>query len=196
MLGQRGRGWLLGVPSTVPAALTQLPARLPLRPPPHSGLRAALFSAKPATLPTYLMARAAPAHRLLHGGLGQAGGVQQPAPRRSGAAFVAATPLEEHEAFVARVVAIYLHTIWGMLKQAALAVLALVTASALLSMEAPPGVALFLVAFVVLPLYVIAAVESAGASKHEARGFALLNSALRGLWNSMPAFPPSLWGKK
>ncbi len=119
------------------------------------------------------------------------GAQAQTAPQPLGTAFLAATAVEK-PSFAGRVIRIYLHTMWGLLKQVVLAILALRTTVLLFSVCADPGLCWFLTLFGVLPIYIIAAAESAGWTDEEAAGMAIFGSVLKSIRNSMPPHP---WSK-
>lgn len=85
---------------------------------------------------------------------------------------------------MARVITIYLHALWFLIKQAALGAFTLMTVSAPFALQ-PPVMAVLLTIFVLLPLYMIAAAELAGI-------FSLFTSMLRRLYNSMRPPPPTV----
>lgn len=160
-----------------------------------SGLRALLCATSPAPLPTFATALAAPARKLLEGHVDDAtAGKGQPTPQPTNGAALAAAAALEKPSFVGRVIMIYLHTVWGLCKQAMLAILAAVTTGLLFRALPDPGTALIITMFVVLPIYIIAAFESAGSSKEEAAGYAIFSSVL----NLLKPTPPNSWatGKK
>ena len=98
--------------------------------------------------------------------------------------------------FMGRVVGIYVHTVWGLIKQAILACLA-VTATVLLFSCFPnaTGCLLLLTVCLVVPIYIIAAVESAGWTDEEATGFAIFGSVL-GLSPKTTRSAAAPWPKK
>lgn len=73
-----------------------------------------------------------------------------------------------------RVVRIYVHTVWGLIKRAILASLAVIATVLLFGcFPSGPGSLLFTVC-VVLPIYIITAVQLVGLTKEEATGYASL----------------------
>ena len=132
---------------------------------------------------------AAPAHKLLECGDGATAGGLELSPPRS-AAMAAAAPLEK-PFFVGRVIRIYLHTLWGLCKQVILALLAALTTALVFRIFPDPGMALLITVCVVLPIYIIAAFESAGSTTEEAAGFAIFSS----VHNFLKPTPPNPWAR-